>query len=478
MRVPALKAADSETDSLNSSTLLGGGAGRVRGVTKLLLQGAVCLAPFVFICSVVLRYAVNVPISDDWELVVLLEKDRSGSLSFADLWAQHNEHRLVLPQLVMLLLARLTMWDIRYQLIISLACALATYAVVCLLLIRTLRGYLRGWTLVALAVASVIMFSPVRSDDWLWGWQVQWFMIVLGLLLAVGVLELWPESRPAWQAVALAALASVFGLYSLSSGALIWGAGLVVVLLRPRYRRFWVLWLLAAVATVGTYLIGYQAPAHHPPIAYFFEHPGESVRYVAFYLGRPFSSDQDAGIVAGLVIAGSFVGLVAFVLLSGRWRLAGVAGWIAIGCFAAGSAAITAVARVGFGIQQAGSSRYTHVSVLFLISTLALAAVAVTSREGSNYAAWRVSLAMLAWMLAGSLLLFDYPAQIREIESHHEFRMKGLKCVTTVTSSNDPCLAAIYPNAETAYELTEVLRENQLGPFAVSSGEAGKQQGG
>lgn len=447
----------------------------VKKILARILATAACLAPFVWICSVVLKYAVNVPVADDWALVVLLEKDRSGSLSFADLWEQHNEHRLVLPQLAMLLLARLTMWDIRYQLIVSLACALAAYGVVCLLLLRTLKDYLGGWTVAALAGSSVIMFSPMRSDDWLWGWQIQWFMSLLALLLAVGVLELWSERRPAWQAVALAAVASMVGLYSLSNGALIWGAGLVVILVRPRYRRFWIPWLLAAGAAVGTYLIGFQTPDHHPPLAYFFEHPGESVQYIAFYLGRPFSLAQEAGIVAGLVITASFAGLIAFIFKSGRWRRPGVAGWIAIGCFAAGSAVLTAAARVGFGIPQAGSARYTHVSLLFLISTLVLAAVAVTSREGSNRATRRPSLAASPWIVAGSLFLFNYPAQIREIETHHEFRVEGLECVRTVTSKA-PCLTALYPDPEVAYELIEVLREIRLGPFAASSGVAGKRQ--
>ena len=63
------------------------------------------LLPLAFLIWVVVQYAVVVPYLDQWELVPLLEKTYHGELTFHDLWAQHNEHRLIFPQIIMLLLA-------------------------------------------------------------------------------------------------------------------------------------------------------------------------------------------------------------------------------------------------------------------------------------------------------------------------------------------------------------------------------------
>ena len=40
------------------------------------------------------RFAVNVPFMDDWQFVPLLERARNGTLTFQELWAPHDEHRL------------------------------------------------------------------------------------------------------------------------------------------------------------------------------------------------------------------------------------------------------------------------------------------------------------------------------------------------------------------------------------------------
>ena len=63
---------------------------------------------------------VAVPIYDAWELVPLLQAREAGTLQVADIWAQHNEHRPVVPRLVMLAMAAATGWDVRWELAMNL----------------------------------------------------------------------------------------------------------------------------------------------------------------------------------------------------------------------------------------------------------------------------------------------------------------------------------------------------------------------
>src|SRR5208282_4675420 len=75
------------------------------------------LLPLAFLIWMVSRYAVSVPFGDQWELVPLLEKTYHETLTFHDLWAQHNEHRILFPKIIMLGLAHLTGWNIYYELV-------------------------------------------------------------------------------------------------------------------------------------------------------------------------------------------------------------------------------------------------------------------------------------------------------------------------------------------------------------------------
>jgi hypothetical protein len=61
--------------------------------------------------------------------VPLLDKMYRGELAFPDLWAQHNEHRLLFPKIIMLVLARSTGWDIRYELALNLLLAIGIFAI-------------------------------------------------------------------------------------------------------------------------------------------------------------------------------------------------------------------------------------------------------------------------------------------------------------------------------------------------------------
>src|SRR5438128_1219761 len=80
-----------------------------RGVRYVLLLALVlpALLPFNF----VYRFGVNLPYWDQWELVPLLAKLHDGQLTLADLTAQHNEHRIFFPRLIMLGLATLTRYN-------------------------------------------------------------------------------------------------------------------------------------------------------------------------------------------------------------------------------------------------------------------------------------------------------------------------------------------------------------------------------
>src|SRR5271165_1991895 len=87
-------------------------------------------APAIFILVLISKYCVDVPFWDEWDGIgSLVEKIAHGTLTLQDLFAQHNEHRIFFPRLIILPLVLLTHWDTNAVLYASwsLAC-LSSYS--------------------------------------------------------------------------------------------------------------------------------------------------------------------------------------------------------------------------------------------------------------------------------------------------------------------------------------------------------------
>src|SRR3712207_1731768 len=137
-------------------------------------------APAVLTLVLIAVHGVNTPQLDQWSGMtpLLVEHDR-GTLSFADFYAQHNEHRPLVPTAIDFWLAQLTGWNIRVELFVDYGVALATFVLIVLALRRTLD---RTAFALAAVVASVVFFSPRQHENWLWGWQLEWFLSNLAAL--------------------------------------------------------------------------------------------------------------------------------------------------------------------------------------------------------------------------------------------------------------------------------------------------------
>src|SRR5215469_4150415 len=209
---------------------------------------AAAALPVILIIVLTTHYWTNVPFWDDWEFYSFIYAYHHGTLSFSTFWAQHNEHRILFPNLVMFVLAQASGWDVRWEMGFSLAVALITFGLLALMLRRGLRS---GWVLgVAVPLVSLVLFSPVQFENWLWGWQIEWFMMVLGVVGAVFALGAWKRSR-SWKPVVVAMAAATLATYSLGSGMLVWAACLPILLVDRRLRRWTPAWVALAAVEIA-----------------------------------------------------------------------------------------------------------------------------------------------------------------------------------------------------------------------------------
>lgn len=425
------------------------------------------LAPLAAIGWLVHKYGVNVPYQDQFELVPLFKKSSGSGLSFRDVWAQHNEHRMVVPKLVMLGLAKVSRWNIRLELFTSLLIAALSFRILYRLLKRTLEDRASPVPLHAVLVAgSVMVFSPVQWDNWMGGWQMQWHLSVLALVSAVAVLALWPQDRPQWPGFLLACTSAAAGQLSIASGVLIWPACLIILLARRRLRRFVFPWIAVGSALTVIYLRDYQSP-RTPILSDPLDRLGEAASFVLYYLGRPVLYARPGigppNIWPGAAFLGAFLFASAYFIFQKRQKLELAAPWIGLGLYAIGGAVLTAAGRAGSGAKAAEPSRYTTVAVLLMLSVLALVALILVTREApaGEKLGGRLVRKTLILMAAGSLaapLIFHYRAEVNLMRTASADRARIRDCLINASGPEEPCLLLAYPDPRIAYERAQYLK--------------------
>ena len=328
---------------------------------------------FAFLAFMVFRYAVDAPYYDQYAYVSLFVKAQRHELTWASVWVQYNEHRLLLPNLVMLTLARWSGWNIRWELATSLVLGAGIYAVhaaqVRRAAARTCDAAL-PWLLPVIAIA---VFSLRQYENWLWGFQLQIFLNVL--LTLVGFTFLTSRALT-WTTLLAAALCGVGATFSFGNGLLYWPISLIVLLaLAPRAQRrpFGLAWIVAFALILGVYFYKYSIFPGTASVSYMLHHLLKFVLFLLVYVGS-FAAGESRLLAA---IAGS-VGLILFSLAS--WRLARdrqadwnlLAFYWALAAYALASGLLADRGRISSGVTFALTSRYTTISELFWIATLVL----------------------------------------------------------------------------------------------------------
>src|SRR5215210_2132193 len=138
--------------------------------SKLIYALVLCLVvlPVLLQGWMVLQYSVNVPYRDDWHVIPMLEEFARGTLSFDDVFAQTNDSRLFFPNLVIIAVAYLTHYDVRYEMLISLLLACLISFNVYYLGKQTIAASLLKRLLI-LFLANLFVFAPIQATNWLWG---------------------------------------------------------------------------------------------------------------------------------------------------------------------------------------------------------------------------------------------------------------------------------------------------------------------
>jgi hypothetical protein len=450
-------------------------------------ERAASCAALVAACAtlwLILRYGVDVPYWDQWELAPFFEKLARGTLTLSDLFAQQNEYRQFFPNLLFVVLGRLTRWDVRYEMLASLLLACLACFNVRRLGALTSSGKFRG--AVCFVLASLLVFSPMQFENWLFGVQVVYF--VPAACVTTGLIVACSESFKARTALVACACLSTVSTFSSANGVLCWMV-LAPVLLIARTRlsvkaRLWLPpWATGLALCAAAYAYGYRGPASHPSTSEALRHPFDAFAYFVALLGGPLAIGRGQLAVA-LVVGGC--ALAAYVLACAyllKWRadralLRRAAPWMALGAYSLGTAAMVTVGRLGFGIAQSLSSRYTTYSLYLLVALVyLLPCVIEDSARKRAYVARHAPLLKRVGVSAAILFVLAHVGAFVLVVRHgaadsRRGLLRAKACLLLIdVAPEERCLAQwLYPYVGVLRERAETLdRMGYLRPPLLSS---------
>lgn len=393
----------------------------------MILIWLVALIPMVHLTSLVRLYSVEVPTLDDWEMAPLIVDAHTGNLKWADLFAQQQEARTVLPKLVFILSAAAGHWDVRDLMMLSVICCWLTAAGIFVLL---RRSGLAPWAIaICFWLAVLTIFTPAKYELWIFASGFPSFLPALFLVTSLVVLGV-DRFSVTWKFAGCGVLA-IASSFSLPNGLLAWGLTFPALLLMREIRR-WRSWLIAWFGLCGLcaaiYFGSYQKPAYLPDFAppvsgmdyvnFFLEFLGGSLAYA--WKGRPGLS---AELFGGLQMAFFFA-----VLFYCAWRIRDRAlitravPWFALAFYSLGNALLATLGRVGYGAPYALASRYVTFSVYLAIAIIALVALLVQDnfKEGRTFRSRR-------WAYATCfLLVLAYLVPYKVCASNTRFFLRAL----------------------------------------------------
>jgi hypothetical protein len=341
---------------------------------------AAAVGAVLFIAVLMITGYSKCPYMDEWWVVYQLATGASPrSLSW--LWSQQNEHRILLPRLLVALdlyvfgarnislflfafIVQLAHWFI-------FAVAAKRWFTGPRALLWTLQG-LFGWCL----------FRSIQIENFVWAFQLSFILAFFLATLAFACVLLIDEAKRPMIFTALAAISPVLAMANLASGLLIWPT-LLLLCLWQRIRRSTLLLLFGTAGfSAFVYFNGYETPSYLSSPAAAIGSPWKVFRYILTYFGTSWWSllPHEARVIAlcAIVLFGYFV-IDAIRNRSAKGKLEVLL--LAEGIYLLSVALATALGRIGLGTGQASSSRYQTPAMIFWGCLLGLSLLWLNKRQ-------------------------------------------------------------------------------------------------
>jgi glycosyltransferase involved in cell wall biosynthesis len=421
------------------------------------LIGVVPVALIGYILLMIWTHTSHVPFWDEWETVTLMQHFTSGTLTWNDFWAFHNEHRIVIPQMLDLGLILVTHWNRQLEMTFDLALSVAEWALLVISAHRGLRS--KALSILALAPMSLAIFSLTQFEDWLWSYQITFICTVLGVALCLWGLT---SPRAKWPVFVVALIGAVVAALS-SLGGLVVFVAFFPAVVGLGYKKT-IAWLVVAAAVIVPYMRGFP---HSVPINISLS----TIEFWVTYLGAPAGIPSvKVSFAAGAVSLALAVANVLYYWVREK-RITPLLPWIGLGAYAIGLALITSFGRgADAGLGVALTSRYQVFAVLWWVAVIYLlllnlkgawmqiARAESDSPSLTRVSPWIISANTLMLVIATLALTWANWQNVPNMEAYQYTQLQTESCVVNAYYAPASCLLRFYPSATILQQRADYLR--------------------
>lgn len=418
----------------------------------------------VLVIMCIFQYKIDAPYREQWNFLYTVEAMFAGELRPWHFWQQEAEHRHPFPYALMLLLARLTRWNITAELLMNVLLSLGTLITIAWASARPLGRWWPWFT----ALASLLVFSLAQFECWLWGFEMVTFLNLFSAVIGFAMLT---RSELTWRHVVVALIAGTVSCYSFANGFVFWPVGLLIVFLRLRSndgiaRRaaagVLITWCIVPVLLAVAYAVNYRLPHWSAPGEVVAKTPLRFLEFLLVYLGNPMVfMRQGLAIVAAIASIAIYIIGSYYLLRRKRVPVDQLLFFWALGAYVFISGMLTSAGRANFGEPK--SPRYITTTCLFWVgaSGILFQCLAQSLSEARHL---RLRLAS-----ASALVIITALAGYTSHKGYGGFQWyydRNLPMQSELHRMQDlQILKPLFPKDPAYHEMVGTLRANRLGIF-------------
>ena len=424
--------------------------------------------PALILGWLVWRYGVNLPVWDEWNVPgVAIVQSVTEQITWEDWIYQHNESRKLFPRLLFVPLARLTNWNIKYEMLVSFLLACSISFNVYHLSKITLNCSPRKRS-VYLLLANLLIFSPMQWDNWLWGLQAITFVPIASITTSLAII--FSRNSLFIKFVSSGILATV-ATFSFANGLLSWIVILPALIWSCQHKKRIPLivagWLLLFALNLTIYFHDFVKSESSPSPLEAFVNPFKTIAYFVSFVGSPLGLQAlQINIFFGLIVIILFC-LSCYYLWRNKQNnglLNRAFPWFLTGSYTIGSGILTTIGRVGFGVGQSLESRYITFSTYGMLSLIYLIGIILSdlNNKGSKLSFWEKLVKQKAYILSIVFVLVyfaNFGVGTNKIIAINKERLYAKACLTFVYQiDNSDCIKKqIYPQLDELYPIAEQI---------------------
>jgi len=404
-----------------------------------------------------------------------------NTLTLNDLFTPHYRHRVIFTRLTTALLTEISAWDVRYEVMLTVALG----AINCGLLASLLWRFWGKSAPFMLLITTFFVMNLDQAVNWLSGLQTSWQFVLMFSLITIRL-----SYHPKWWGFMGAVISGACATLSLGNGIIIW-AVLIIVLWLNGNRAYWRYGIILAMSGVfalitlksGLSIAGnwYNAPQ--------FADIAEIIRLGLVMISRPIASNMTYSPIPDTpqVVYFASVEMTAWLILPAllgigilgytTWKIYRRDGFktlaipMGIAVYACGSIGMIAIITVLQNLADhtdntilALNERYLPLSLLFWLIVISLSAVHITYAPRSE----KIILSLMMVMLLGlhvNTLITEIPyISFNELAFPLDDAQKNGECAQNYPLTGDR--TCIYAEWMTDWDNLDQLAHRHLAGYA------------